>query len=107
MRAGQPDKWLRGMNKMQQRIEEVERGWEGERHEGVAGAWAGRPARRAEAGPDPGPGAGPGQVLVRVRGAAANFPDVLMCQGAYQVARRCRSTPGIELCGEVVSLGRA
>ncbi len=30
MRASQPDKWLRGMNKMQQRIEEVERGWEGE-----------------------------------------------------------------------------
>jgi short-subunit dehydrogenase len=30
MRAGQPDKWLRGMNKMQQRIEEVERGGEGE-----------------------------------------------------------------------------
>jgi len=30
LRAGQPDKWLRGMNRMQQRIEEVERGWEGE-----------------------------------------------------------------------------
>jgi NAD(P)-dependent dehydrogenase (short-subunit alcohol dehydrogenase family) len=30
MRAGQPDKWLRGMNRMQQRIEDVERGWEGE-----------------------------------------------------------------------------
>ncbi|MGD0608313.1 MAG: SDR family oxidoreductase [Streptosporangiaceae bacterium] len=30
MRAGQPGKWLRGMNKMQQRIEEVERGAEGE-----------------------------------------------------------------------------
>jgi hypothetical protein len=30
MRAGQPAKWLRGMNRMQQRIEEVERGWEGE-----------------------------------------------------------------------------
>ena len=30
MRAGEPDKWLRGMNRMQQRIEEVERGWEGE-----------------------------------------------------------------------------
>jgi hypothetical protein len=30
MRAGQPDKWLRGMNRMQQRIEEVERGGEGE-----------------------------------------------------------------------------
>jgi NAD(P)-dependent dehydrogenase (short-subunit alcohol dehydrogenase family) len=30
LRAGDPDKWLRGMNRMQQRIEEVERGWEGE-----------------------------------------------------------------------------
>ncbi|MGD0061877.1 MAG: SDR family oxidoreductase [Streptosporangiaceae bacterium] len=30
LRAGQPDKWLRGMNRMQQRIEEVERGWKGE-----------------------------------------------------------------------------
>ena len=33
--------------------------------------------------PEPEPG--PGQVLVRVRAAAANFPDVLMCRGAYQV----------------------
>jgi NADPH:quinone reductase len=53
--------------------------------------------------PDPEPG--PGQVLVRVRGAAANFPDVLMCQGAYQVRPPLPFTPGIELCGEVVSLG--
>ncbi len=30
LRARDPDKWLRGMNRMQQRIEEVERGWEGE-----------------------------------------------------------------------------
>jgi NADPH2:quinone reductase len=53
--------------------------------------------------PDPEPG--PGQVLVRVRGAAANFPDVLMCQGSYQVRPPLPFTPGIELCGEVVSLG--
>ena len=53
--------------------------------------------------PDPEPG--PGQVLVRVRGAAANFPDVLMCRGAYQVRPPLPFTPGIELCGEIVSLG--
>ncbi|HEY6297091.1 MAG TPA: NADPH:quinone oxidoreductase family protein, partial [Streptosporangiaceae bacterium] len=53
--------------------------------------------------PDPEPG--PGQVLVRVRGAAANFPDVLMCRGLYQVRPPLPFTPGIELCGEVVALG--
>jgi NAD(P)-dependent dehydrogenase (short-subunit alcohol dehydrogenase family) len=31
LRASQPDKWLRGMNRMQQRIEEAERGQEGQR----------------------------------------------------------------------------
>jgi NADPH:quinone reductase len=54
--------------------------------------------------PDPAPG--PGQVLVRVRGAAANFPDVLMCRGAYQVRPPLPFTPGIELCGEIVAVGR-
>ena len=53
--------------------------------------------------PDPEPG--PGQVLVRVLGAAANFPDVLMCRGAYQVRPPLPFTPGIELCGEIVAVG--
>jgi NADPH2:quinone reductase len=53
--------------------------------------------------PDPRPG--PGQVLVRVLGAAANFPDVLMCRGAYQVRPPLPFTPGIELCGRVVGTG--
>ena len=53
--------------------------------------------------PDPEPG--PGQVLVRVLGAAANFPDVLMCRGLYQVRPPLPFTPGIELCGEVVASG--
>jgi NADPH2:quinone reductase len=53
--------------------------------------------------PDPEPG--PGQVLVRVLGAAANFPDVLMCRGGYQVRPPLPYTPGIELCGEVVTTG--
>jgi len=53
--------------------------------------------------PDPRPG--PGQVLVRVLGAAANFPDVLMCRGGYQVRPPLPYIPGIELCGEVVTAG--
>jgi NADPH:quinone reductase len=53
--------------------------------------------------PEPEPG--PGQVLVRVRAAAANFPDVLMCRGLYQVRPPLPFTPGIELCGEIVAVG--
>ena len=52
---------------------------------------------------DPEPG--PGQLVVRVLAAPANFPDVLMCRGAYQVRPDLPFTPGIELCGEVVALG--
>jgi NADPH:quinone reductase len=53
----------------------------------------------------PDPEAGPGQVLVRVRAAAANFPDVLMCRGLYQVRPELPFTPGIELCGQIVAVG--
>ena len=53
--------------------------------------------------PVPQPGAG--QLLVRVLGAAANFPDVLMCRGLYQVKPPLPFTPGVELCGEVAVLG--
>jgi NADPH2:quinone reductase len=53
--------------------------------------------------PDPQPGAG--QLLVRVRGAAANFADALMCRGLYQVKPPLPFTPGLELCGEIVALG--
>lgn len=51
------------------------------------------------------PVAGPGQLVVRVRAAAANFPDVLMCRGEYQVRPELPFTPGVELCGEVVAVG--
>ena len=53
--------------------------------------------------PDPQPDAG--QLLVRVLAAAANFPDVLMCRGLYQVRPALPFTPGIELCGKVMELG--
>jgi NADPH:quinone reductase-like Zn-dependent oxidoreductase len=50
--------------------------------------------------PDPEPG--PAQLVVRVLTSPANYPDVLMCRGEYQVRPDLPFTPGIELCGEVV-----
>jgi len=47
-----------------------------------------------------------GQVLVRVLASAANFPDVLMCRGQYQEKPDFPFTPGIEVCAEIVALGR-
>ncbi|TFV62509.1 NADPH:quinone oxidoreductase family protein [Geodermatophilus sp. DF01-2] len=47
-----------------------------------------------------------GQLLVRVRAAALNFPDVLMAAGRYQERPPLPYTPGIELCGEVVGTGQ-
>ena len=53
----------------------------------------------------PRPSPGPGQLLVRVLAAAANFPDVLMCRGTYQVRPPLPFCPGVELCGEVIEAG--
>src|SRR4051795_11303437 len=52
------------------------------------------------------PAPGAGQVLVKVRAAALNFPDVLMAMGTYQERPPLPYTPGIELCGEVVDTGQ-
>jgi NADPH2:quinone reductase len=97
------------MNRMQQRIEgrNAPGALREARDEGMAVHQLGEPrdALRLAEVPDPEPG--PGQVLVRVLGAAANFPDVLMCQGSYQVRPPLPFTPGIELCGEVVAVGPA
>lgn len=46
-----------------------------------------------------------GEVLVRVRSAALNFPDVLMIQGTYQVKPPLPFIPGIEVAGVVEELG--
>ncbi|HEU4998947.1 MAG TPA: NADPH:quinone oxidoreductase family protein [Lapillicoccus sp.] len=51
------------------------------------------------------PQPGPGQVRVRVLAAPANFPDVLLCRGEYQIRPDLPFTPGVEACGEVVALG--
>ena len=39
------------------------------------------------------PEPGPGQLLVRVRAAALNFPDVLLCRGQYQIRPPLPFTP--------------
>ncbi|HXT89253.1 MAG TPA: NADPH:quinone oxidoreductase family protein [Trebonia sp.] len=53
----------------------------------------------------PRPEPGPGQLMVRLLAAAANFPDILLCRGTYQVRPPLPFTPGLELCGEVVAAG--
>jgi len=51
------------------------------------------------------PQPGPGQIQVRVLAAAANFPDILLCRGVYQEDFGLPFTLGVELCGEVVTVG--
>src|SRR5919107_306241 len=52
------------------------------------------------------PTPGNGQVLVKVKAAALNFPDVLMAMGMYQEKPPLPYIPGVELCGEVVGTGQ-
>jgi NADPH2:quinone reductase len=54
----------------------------------------------------PTPTPGEGQLLVKVRAAALNFPDVLMAMGMYQERPPLPYTPGVELCGEVEGTGQ-
>ena len=43
-----------------------------------------------------------GEVLVRVRAASLNFPDLLMTRGEYQLKPELPFVPGLEFAGEVV-----
>ena len=51
------------------------------------------------------PTPGPGEVLVRVRAAAVNFPDLLMTRGEYQHKPPLPFIPGLEWAGEIEALG--
>lgn len=53
--------------------------------------------------PDPAPQ--PGQVVIRVRAAAVNYPDVLLIGGHYQVKVPPPFSPGSEMAGEVIAVG--
>jgi NADPH2:quinone reductase len=51
------------------------------------------------------PMAGRGQVVVAVRAAALNFPDLLMLEGRYQHRAEPPYVPGLEAAGEVIACG--
>ena len=51
------------------------------------------------------PKAGPGELLVRVRAAAINFPDVLIIEDKYQLKPPRPFAPGGEAAGEVEAVG--
>ncbi|MDX1555772.1 MAG: NADPH:quinone oxidoreductase family protein [Xanthomonadales bacterium] len=51
------------------------------------------------------PEAGPGEVLIEVRAAGLNFPDLLMIAGKYQVRPRPPFVPGFEAAGIVSRVG--
>ncbi len=53
----------------------------------------------------PDPIAGPGELLVRVRAAAVNYPDVLIIEDKYQFKPPRPFAPGGEIAGEVEAVG--
>ena len=53
----------------------------------------------------PSPAAGPGELLVRVRAAAINYPDVLIIEDKYQLKPPRPFAPGGEIAGEVIGVG--
>lgn len=52
---------------------------------------------------DPRPG--PGEVLIRTEAAGVNYPDGLLVQGLYQVKPERPFSPGMEVAGEIESVG--
>jgi len=50
--------------------------------------------------PDPVPG--PGEVLIKVRAAGVNRPDVIQRKGAYPAPPGASDLPGLEVAGEIV-----
>ena len=53
--------------------------------------------------PDPVPG--PGEVLVAVRAAEANYPDILVIEGAYQIKPPLPFSPGKAAAGVIEAIG--
>ncbi len=53
----------------------------------------------------PVPEPGPGQVLVRVKAAGVNRPDVLQRKGLYPAPKGHSELPGLEVAGEIAATG--
>ncbi|MEQ8494238.1 MAG: alcohol dehydrogenase catalytic domain-containing protein, partial [Gammaproteobacteria bacterium] len=51
------------------------------------------------------PEPGPGQARVRTAAVSLNFPDLLICQGLYQVRAPLPAVPGVEGVGVVEAVG--
>lgn len=51
------------------------------------------------------PTPGPDEVLIKVHAASINFPDLLLCQGKYQLKLEPPFTPGMDLSGTIEALG--
>lgn len=51
------------------------------------------------------PKAKAGEALVKVKATGVNFPDLLMCQGKYQLKPDLPFSPGMEIAGEIVAFG--
>jgi NADPH2:quinone reductase len=51
------------------------------------------------------PSPGPGEVLIEVRATSINFPDLLLCQGKYQLKLEPPFTPGMDMSGTISALG--
>jgi putative PIG3 family NAD(P)H quinone oxidoreductase len=75
--------------------------------EGMTGIVIARPGgpEVLEARTLPVPEPGPGEILVRVRAAGVNRPDVLQRRGAYPPPAGASPLPGLEVSGEVAKLG--
>lgn len=59
---------------------------------------------RVEQRPSPRPG--PGDVLISVKAAAVNFPDLLVMTGKYQILPELPFSPGKDAAGVVTAVGR-
>src|SRR3974390_130799 len=53
----------------------------------------------------PVPQAGTGEILVKVRAAGVNRPDVMQRRGLYPPPPGAPDIPGLEIAGEVVAIG--
>jgi NADPH2:quinone reductase len=51
------------------------------------------------------PKPGPGEILIKVRATSINFPDLLLCQGKYQLKLEPPFTPGMDMSGTIAALG--
>jgi NADPH2:quinone reductase len=71
----------------------------------VCRQWGGPETLAVEDIASPRPGAG--DIVVDVKAAAVNFPDVLIIQGKYQIRPALPFTPGAELAGIVKETGAA